>query len=162
MYIKRASSYHAVNTHGQDNENQKINAAWWNNRCLPPPHPRQPHKTHTHTHTREPNTLRTKRYGIRIPAVVKRFFSSPKRPDRLWGQPNLLFKQIQVSPPRPGYKAAEMQSLPLTPKAKVKNEWSNTSTPPLWLHGVDKFTFSSLVFTHNLTLWAEDRIFLKC
>ena len=35
------------------------------------------------------SSLRTRRSGFRIPAATKRFFCSPKRPDRLWAPPSL-------------------------------------------------------------------------
>jgi len=33
--------------------------------------------------------------------------------------------------------------------AEVKNEWSYTSTPPIWLHGVDMENFSSHAFPES-------------
>jgi hypothetical protein len=41
--------------------------------------------------------------GVRVP-MVSRTFSSPRRPDRLWGQPNLLSNRYQGL--FPGGKAA--------------------------------------------------------
>jgi len=68
-------------------------------------------------------------------------FSFPKRPDRLWGPPSLLFNGYWVSLPglqRPGRE--DVHSLPFS--AELKNEWSYNSAP---LHGVDRdnFTFIS-------------------
>ena len=65
------------------------------------------------------------------------YFSSPKYPDRLWGPSGFLFNGRRGSFPviwRPACDAEH--SLPSS--ADVKNEWSYTSTPPIYLHGVDR------------------------
>ena len=52
-----------------------------------------------------------------------RFFSSPKRPDRFWGSPSLLFNGYRGSfqgIKRPGRDQST---------AEVKDEWTYTSTP---------------------------------
>jgi hypothetical protein len=49
--------------------------------------------------------------GVRVP-VWSRIFSSPHRPNRLWGPPNLLSNGYRGS--FPGGKAAEVWSWPLT------------------------------------------------
>jgi hypothetical protein len=57
-------------------------------------------------------------------------FSSPRRPDRLWGPPSLLSTGYWASlctwMRRPGHEAAHA---PPT-SAEVKKMWINTSTPP--------------------------------
>jgi hypothetical protein len=83
--------------------------------------------------------------GGSSPGRGKRFFFSPKRPDRLWGPPSPLFNGYRGSFPglqRPG---REVNHSPPS-SAEVKNEWSHTSDPPICLHGVnrDNFTFTLL------------------
>jgi hypothetical protein len=58
---------------------------------------------------------------VRVP-VGSRIFSSPRRPDRLWGPPNLLSN---------GYRGLgrEADHSPAT-SAEVKKTWVYTSTPP--------------------------------
>jgi hypothetical protein len=59
-----------------------------------------------------------------------KFFSSPLRPDRLWGPPTLLPNRYWVL--TPGRKADN--SPPSSDE--VKNAWRYASTPPIHLHGV--------------------------
>jgi hypothetical protein len=67
--------------------------------------------------------------GVRVP-VGSGIFSPPRRPDRLWGPPNLLFNGYRgaLSPgvKRPGREADH--SPPAS--AEVKKMWIYTSTPP--------------------------------
>ena len=58
-----------------------------------------------------------------IPERDKRYFCSPNRPDRIWGQSALYSMGTRFSPP--GSKA--YHSPPSS--AKVKNAWIYTSTP---------------------------------
>jgi hypothetical protein len=66
---------------------------------------------------------------VRVPAGT-RFFSSPHRPDRLWGPLSLLSNGCRgdLSPgvKRPGRQADHWPST----SAEVKNTWVYTSTPP--------------------------------
>jgi hypothetical protein len=67
-----------------------------------------------------------------------KLFSSPKRPDWLWGPPSLLFFAED--------KGAGAWSSPFTStSAEAKNERTYTSITPKSLHGVDweNFTFTS-------------------
>jgi hypothetical protein len=81
------------------------------------------------------------------------FFSSPPRPDRLLGPPNLLSDEHRTLLPA-GVKppAREADHSPLS-KTEVKNLWSCTSIPSVHLHGVfdkqrDSLTF---IFTFSKT-----------
>jgi hypothetical protein len=64
--------------------------------------------------------------------------SSPKCLDQHWSPFNLLFNEQW------GYFAGREVNHSPSPSAAVKFEWSDTSIPPIRLHGVDKdnFTFS--------------------
>jgi hypothetical protein len=65
--------------------------------------------------------------GARAPVEV-RFFSLPRRPDRLWGPSGLLPEGVW------GVKLESDHSLPIS--AEVKNTWIYTSTPPIYLHSI--------------------------
>jgi len=74
----------------------------------------------------------------------QRFFSSPKRPNRLWDPPNLLISGYRRSLPeikrlRCAYDIWNPSS------ADVKNEWSYTSSPPIFLLGVDRDSFTIFI-----------------
>ena len=69
----------------------------------------------------------------------KRAFSSPKRPDRPWGPP-----QIQLVPELFPWRDVD-HSIP--PSAEVTNEWSYTPTPATCLQGVDRVKFTFIFFT---------------
>jgi hypothetical protein len=71
----------------------------------------------------------------------KRFFSSLKRPDRLWGQPTLLFNGYYGSFPRAKRPARELDHLPAC-SADIKHEWRHTFTPHAYFRGVDIDSFS--------------------
>ena len=43
--------------------------------------------------------LRAGRFGVRIPSGAKQLFSSPKRPDRLWGPPSILSHGYMIPSP---------------------------------------------------------------
>jgi hypothetical protein len=78
--------------------------------------------------------LNDRRVGDRVP-VGSRIFTSPNRPHRLWGPPNLLSKGYggALSPGvrRPG---REVDHSPPT-SAEIKKMWIYTSTP-IHLHGI--------------------------
>jgi hypothetical protein len=62
--------------------------------------------------------------GVRVP-VGSRIFSSPRRPDWLWGSPNLLSNGY------PGVKRQGRVAAHSPPaSAEVKKMWIYTSTPP--------------------------------
>jgi len=68
-------------------------------------------------------------------------YSPEKCPDWFWNQPSLLFSGYLGS--FPGVKRSRHevhQSPPLS--AEVKNEWSCTSAPPIYLHGMDGDEFT--------------------
>ena len=59
-----------------------------------------------------------------------RFFSIPKRPDRLWGQPSFLFSEC-VRGIYQGVKRPKRDADHAPPSsAEVKNDWSYISTLP--------------------------------
>jgi hypothetical protein len=66
---------------------------------------------------------------VRVP-VGSRIFSSPRRPDRLWGSPNLLlngyWRAVSPGVKRPGREADH--SPPTS--AEAKKMWIYTPTPP--------------------------------
>ena len=66
---------------------------------------------------------------------------SSDRQDRLWGSTSLLFDGYRAY--FPGLKWPEHEDNLRPSSAKVKKEWSYTSTSPIYLHGVarDIFTF---------------------
>jgi len=63
-------------------------------------------------------------------------FSSPPRPDRLWGPPSLLSNEYErLFPWGVERSAREADHSPLS-SAEDRNTWSYISTPPIRLHGV--------------------------
>ena len=84
------------------------------------------------------------------PGKEKGFFLNPERPDRLWGTPTFLLNGSRGS--FPGLKRTGRDVDNSSPSsAEVKNEWSYTSTPPLYLHGLDRFNCTlnfTVLFTY--------------
>jgi len=71
----------------------------------------------------------------------KRFLSSPKYPDRLWGPPSLLFNRYRGSVPAEKRSGRDIDHSPPY-STEVKNEWSYSSTPfytPSWYGQVQIF-----------------------
>ena len=69
----------------------------------------------------------------------------PKYPNRLWDPLSFLPTGYRCSWPgvnRPGHDVDN--SSPSS--AEVKNEWSYTTTPPIWFHDVDK---ENINFVHS-------------
>jgi hypothetical protein len=82
--------------------------------------------------------------GDSNPDKSEKLFSSPKRPDQLWGSPSVLFSGYRGSFPwvkRLG--DAINHSDP--PSTEVKNEWSCTSSPPICLRGVKRENLTILL-----------------
>jgi hypothetical protein len=73
-------------------------------------------------------------YRVRFPEGAGNFFSSPPRPERLWGPPKPLIQWVpgalSLGVKRPGREADH------SPPSSAENEWSYTSIPPIRLHGV--------------------------
>jgi hypothetical protein len=82
----------------------------------------------------------------------KRFFCSPKRPDRLWGPPSFLFSgywDLFLGVKRSG---RDNHSPPSS--ANVRYEWSCTSTPPMCFHKEKLclfYLFLNKYFSHKFT-----------
>jgi len=75
--------------------------------------------------------LRVERSGDRIPVGGEIFYTSPGWP---WGPPSLLYNGYRRSFQRVTRAGRGVyQPPPLAPR--LKNQWSNTPTPPLGLHG---------------------------
>jgi hypothetical protein len=66
----------------------------------------------------------------------KRFFSSPNYPDRVWGPPGCLFNGLWGSFTRSKRPGLDDNSPPSS--AKIRNEYSCTSTPSRFLHGANR------------------------
>ena len=81
------------------------------------------------------------------PGRDKRFFSSPKYPDRLWGLPGSLFNLYRGSFSGIKRLGHDFNHSPPS-NAEVENERCYTSTPLICLRGVDRdnFTFFYLFF----------------
>ena len=87
-------------------------------------------------------------------SLKSRLFSSPNRPDRLWFPSSLLFDGC-----REGKAAGTWSYLPSS-SSEDKNEWSCTSPPNIYLHGVEKFTFfNELVKTWS---WVQGVRYIEC
>jgi hypothetical protein len=73
---------------------------------------------------------------VRFPCGGWEFFSSPSRPERLWGPTQPLFQWVpgalSLVIKRPGREVDH----PHPSTAEVKNAWSYASTLPIRLHGV--------------------------
>jgi hypothetical protein len=74
-------------------------------------------------------TLDDRGVGVRVP-VGARFFSSPRRPDRLWGPPNPPIQWVPgaLSPGLKRLGRVADHSPPIS--AEVKNTWIYTFTSP--------------------------------
>jgi hypothetical protein len=71
-------------------------------------------------------------FGTRKTEMSKRslkFFSSPPRPDRLWGPPSLLFKGYRGFFPQGVKRPGRVVDHSPPSSAEVKNTWSYTYAP---------------------------------
>lgn len=66
-----------------------------------------------------------------------KFFSSPKRSDRLCGSPSLLYKGKRHFIPGVKRAGREIDHSP-TSSAEIKNGWTYASSPSICLHCMDK------------------------
>jgi len=72
--------------------------------------------------------------------IDKHFLSAAKCPDWVWGLPRLLFG---------GYRGSFLEVKQLghgiyhsaPSSVEVKNEWCYTFTPPICLHGMERYNF---------------------
>jgi hypothetical protein len=71
-----------------------------------------------------------------------RCFSSQERLNWLWDNPSLRFHKCQGSFPGLEQPRSEVDSL-LSFWAEVEIEWSSTSSPPIFPHGVHKYKYIS-------------------
>jgi len=69
----------------------------------------------------------------------KKCFSSPKRSNQFWGSPKLQWPPGRFSPgvKRPGLEVDNVYPSGV----EVQDEWSYTSTPSIYLHGVVRNSF---------------------
>jgi len=85
------------------------------------------------------------------PGRGKKLFSSPKFPDQLWDPWSLIFDGINGYYPGKKWPGCDLNYWPES-SARVKNEWSYTSSPPKCLHGVDREIKLDLIFTCYLCM----------
>jgi hypothetical protein len=75
------------------------------------------------------NHLEDLGFGVRV-SVGENIFSSPRRPDRLWGPPSLLYNgyrgALSLRVKRPGNEADHSPP----PSAEIKKIWIYISTSP--------------------------------
>jgi hypothetical protein len=89
------------------------------------------------------------RCGVRIPVQVRDYFRfKTSRPSLGPTQPLIQWLLVLF----PGAKRPECESdHPPLSGAEVKNEWSYTSTPPIYLHGVERENVA-FAFTNTRTI----------
>jgi hypothetical protein len=75
------------------------------------------------------------------PGRNKTLFSSPKRPERLWGTLSLLLKWCRSYFPEVKQPERKVDHSPPS-SAEVKNEWSYTFTSLIYIYGIDRDNFS--------------------
>jgi len=87
--------------------------------------------------------------GVRIPIGTRDFFLNPKRSNRLWAPPSLLFSGYYCHFIGIKWPGRDVNHSP-TSCAEIKNEWSYTSTP-IYIQGVDreKFFVTSILLQRN-------------
>jgi hypothetical protein len=85
--------------------------------------------------------LRAAQPGVRIPAV-KRGFSPPKRPDRLW-TPQPSYSMGTGIVPLAGKASTTGVSNSPPYGAEVNTEWSHPSTPPICFYGVARYNLAT-------------------
>ena len=102
---------------------------------------------------------RAERSGVRIP-LRSRVFSSDYT-DHLWDPPYRLVSGYRR--PFPGIKrlAREVKHALLS-DIEVKNEWSCTFIPPLYLHDVDTENFTQLMADTAIVLYHDVRRRFSC
>ena len=77
-------------------------------------------------------------------------FCLPKRSDRLWGPPSILFSGYRRFFPEANRPMREGDHLPPS-GAEVENEWNYTSTLFVCLHGLDRKNVYLLFMPYCLT-----------
>jgi len=82
-------------------------------------------------------SLRAGNSEFRIQAGAQKCLSPPKRPDRLWGPPSLLFSANCGSFIEGKLLGHELNYLPVS-STKVMNEWKYNSAPLIYLNGMDR------------------------
>jgi len=89
------------------------------------------------------------RFPLSIPGRVKRYFSSWKRPDRLWNPFTLLFNGCR------GFWSTEYSSLGMRLRShsfldKVKNDWSYTYIFPYQFMAYTEYFLSFFLYENKL------------
>ena len=101
--------------------------------------------------------LRVGRSGVRIPVGPSDFLCPPKRSDRLWGQPSILFSGYRRFFPEVSGSMREGDHL--SPSgAEIGNEWSYTATAFVCLHGVDRKSVYLLFMPYCLTAILDHKL----
>jgi hypothetical protein len=98
--------------------------------------------------------LRSGLSGVRTPDSDE-FLHSPKFPDRFCVPPSLM-KWIRGLFPRGLKRSGREVNHSHPSSAEVKNEWSYTYTPPICLHGVDRYNLALFFFTETVSLQHRD------
>lgn len=82
-----------------------------------------------------------------------------KRPDHLWGPPSIVFSGYRGSVLGERQTWYEAKQLPAS-TARVRNEWSYTSTPPIFPHGIDRT--SPVLYSYKIIVRNCKVHFPKC
>jgi len=82
-----------------------------------------------------------------------KLYSSPTRPNQLWGPPSLLLNERKDTFPGIRHVGREVESP--SSSADVRNTWSCTDSPPTCFHGVDRLSSVAVYRYKSQTLFYE-------